>query len=103
MHRRGHGYGSPPAAHALTALRADGVRWIAVTPFGYQDGASAAHIVGFPGHEGRSEFFQRSDPSLTDDDLRAQIADAHRLGMKVALKPHLWSRDFWNGGEWQGS
>jgi len=28
---------------------------------------------------------------------------AHRRGTGVTLKPHIWSRDFWEGREWQGA
>jgi hypothetical protein len=103
IHRRGHGYGSDAAAAELDSLHALGVRWIAITPFGYQHDATADEITGYPGHEGRSEFFGSTDPSMTDDDLTRQVSDAHALGLHVTLKPHLWSRDFWHQGEWQGS
>lgn len=103
IHRRGHGYGSARSAEELAALRALGVNWIAITPFGYQDGATAEEIAGFPGREGPSEFFSRSDPSMTDTDIAREIAAAHALGMKVLLKPHIWSRDFWNAREWHGT
>jgi hypothetical protein len=103
IHRRGHGYGSAVSAAELARLKELGVNWVALTPFGYQPGATANQIVGFPGREGASEFFKRSDPSLTDQDLIAEVSAAHQLGVCVTLKPHIWSRDFWEGREWQGS
>ncbi len=103
IHRRGHGYGSASSEAELAYLKQIGVNWIAITPFGYQDGAAADQIVGFEGHEGASEFFARHDPSMTDQDLANQVATAHALGIRVTLKPLLWSRDFWDGREWHGS
>ncbi len=43
------------------------------------------------------------DRSLTDRHLAEQVAAAHRLGVKVLIKPHIWSRDFWNGDAWHGT
>ncbi len=103
IHRRGHGYGSSIAARELDSLKRIGVTWIAITPFGYQDGATADGIFGYPGAPGQSEFFHRTDPSLNDSDLTAQIDSAHSLGIKVTVKPDIWSRDFWNGEEWHGT
>jgi len=103
IHRRGHGYGSAVSAAELARLKDVGVTWVALTPFAYQSSATADQIVGFPGHDGPGGSFQRRDPSLTDQDLIAEVAAAHQLGIRVTLKPHIWSRDFWEGREWQGS
>jgi hypothetical protein len=91
IHRRGHGYGSEASAAELSELKGIGVNWIAITPFGYQPGATADTII-FSG-----------DRSLKDDDLAREIAAAHKLSIRVTLKPHIWSRDFWDGKEWNGS
>jgi hypothetical protein len=82
------GYGSETSAHTLEHLRAIGVEWISLTPFGFMESVSAPEIRIFQGHGGES-----------DDRLRAEVARAHALGMKVTLKPHLWIRH----GEWQGA
>lgn len=103
IHRRGHGYGSSSSAHELDSLRTIGVTWIAIMPYGYQNGVHGDRVFGFPGNEGRSEFFSRYDPTMTDDDLLAEIANAHRRGLKVMVKPHIWSSDFWEGDEWHGT
>jgi hypothetical protein len=100
VHSRGHGYGSAASAAELDSLHELGVNCIAITPFGFQRGADADRIVGF---DGDSVLHGHGDRSLTDSDLAAEIASAHRLGMKVTLKPHLWSNDFWNGGAWHGT
>jgi len=100
VHRREHGYGSAVSASELDSLRRIGIDWIAITPFGYQPGAGSDSIVGFPEE---SNATVRRDPSMSDDDLVAEIAAAHHRGIRVTLKPHLWSRDFWDGGAWQGT
>lgn len=103
IHHRGHGYGSEASATELANLHKLGVRWIAITPFGYQHGATADEIVGFDGGTEQKESPTRKDPSLTDRDLSNEVVAAHALGIKVTLKPHIWSNDFWDGKEWQGS
>lgn len=98
IHRRGLGYGSAASAQELDSLKAIGVNWTAITPFGYQEGAGADRIVGFG--ESGSEL---SDPSMGADDLSAEIRLAHQRGIRVALKPHIWSHDFWDGSQWHGT
>ncbi len=83
-------YGSPASAAALKKVREHGVNWIAITPFG----------------------FQRSEPSVRmggyedDASLRGATIQAHALGMKVMLKPHIWARDEaamerWTDEDWR--
>lgn len=107
VHKRGLGYGSETSATELDSLKRIGVNAIAITPFGYQEGAMSDRIVGFPDDPTDTSRMARrrrgGDPSMTEDDLVAEIASAHRLGMKVTLKPHLWSHDFWGGGAWHGT
>jgi len=91
IHRRGHGYGSGVSRRELAELKKLGVTWIAITPFGYQRGATAENLR----YDG--------DRSLTDEDLAGEIAAAHKLGIRVTLKPHIWSDDFWDGKEWNGT
>lgn len=74
-----------------------------MTPFGYQRSATADQIVGYAGAPGETEYFKQTDSTMTDADLRKEIESAHGLGMKVLMKPHIWSRDFWSGQEWHGS
>lgn len=100
IHSRGHGYGSEVSANELDSLRHLGINWIAITPFGFQEGAGADHLVGFPQDSTRP---RRGDPSMTARDIGMETSSAHRLGIRVVLKPHLWSNDFWNGGAWHGS
>lgn len=98
IHRRGLGYGSAASAREMDSLKAIGINWTAITPFGYQEGASAEQIMGF-GESGASDL----DPSMGSDDLKAEIGLAHQRGIRVALKPHIWSHDFWDGSQWHGT
>ncbi len=98
IHRRGLGYGSAASVQELDSLKAIGVNWTAITPFGFQQSASADQIVGFAESEPKE-----LDPSMETDDLKAEIEFAHQRGIHVALKPHIWSHDFWNGGQWHGT
>ena len=43
------------------------------------------------------------DRSMTLDDMAAEVDSAHKRGLRVMLKPHIWSHDFWSGAEWHGS
>ncbi len=103
IHRRGHGYGSSIAAAELDSLKQLGIRWVAIMPFGYQRSSTDDQVTGFPGNAGRTEFFKRTDPTLTDSNLTSEISQAHAIGVRVTLKPDIWSSDFWRGKEWHGS
>lgn len=101
IHRRGSGYGSTSSARELERLKDVGVDWIAVTPYAYQPKATSDGIVGYD-ENGRTTTLFR-DPSLTDDDVAAEIRAARARGLKVVVKPHVWAGDFWGGGEWHGT
>ena len=85
LHRRGWGYGSARAEAQVAALAALGVRDVALNPFGYTPSLQS------------SEIRWEGDDSLTDADLRAQVAQLHAAGMRVMMKPHLWTGAFWSG------
>ncbi len=82
LHRRGYGYGSDRANAQLTRLAGLGVTDIALNPFAYTRSLSSPDIQW------------GGDDTLTDDDLRIQCKQAHALGMRVMMKPHLWSWSF---------
>jgi hypothetical protein len=103
VHRRGHGYGSSVSASTLARLGRMGVDGLALMPFGYQRRATDERVFGFPGHGGDSGFFSGVDPSLLDHHLLREVRAAHRLGMRVMIKPHVWSNDYWHGQEWHGT
>lgn len=70
-------YGSEASLESLRNARELGVDWISVTPFGFQRGTAPIRMGGYE----------------TDDSVKATIEQAHSIGMKVLLKPHVWSRD----------
>lgn len=92
-----HGYGSPTSRSSLQELRALGVTWISIMPFGFVRGLDADEVQ-FPADEdpGPGQRFRAAGE--TNERVRRQIADAHELGLKVFLKPHLWVRR----GDWCG-
>jgi hypothetical protein len=69
-------YSSSNADQALSELRDDGADWLSLMVVHYQDNFASTTI----------------DPTSTnasDDDLVHAIQQAHSLGMKVMLKPHI--------------
>ncbi len=89
LHSRGLGYGSAACAGQLERMAAAGINAVALTPFAYQGDLSGHTLM----------WGSELDDSLTDADLVGCIQQAHALGMKVCLKPHIWSRSFWSGGK----
>ena len=85
-------YGSPASAEALRELKGMGVNWISIMPFGFHRGTPEIRFGG-------SRVWE------TDDSLVAVTKQAHDLGIKVLLKPHLWGRgendmSAWNDEQW---
>ncbi len=123
IHRGGRGYGSQASRIELGNLQGLGVDWIALTPFGYQPSIDDDQVAGFDpevpleqflappppasvnpqGPVAAGESRRGRDQSLTDRHLAEQIAAAHAMNVKVMLKPHIWSRDFWRGEQWHGT
>lgn len=60
---------------------------ISLTPFGFMESPSALEVRGLGQHGAES-----------DERMQREVAEAHKLGIQVALKPHIWIRH----GEWQG-
>ena len=85
QHVRGRGYGSDAAAAQLDALVGLGLRDLALNPFAYTPSL------------GSTDIRWGDDPTLTDDDLRRQAAQAQARGLRLLMKPHLWSQAFWTG------
>lgn len=75
------GYGSIASLEAMKQAKKINVRWIAVVPFLYQPNPTKGEI----------NFMSDLDPGcVTEKNLRTTIIEAHELGLKVMLKPHLW-------------
>jgi hypothetical protein len=75
------GYGTRESEESLRILSDLGVNWISVTPFGFQDRPEE------PGIRWGGRRF-----SETDESLSQATRQAHALGIKVMLKPHVWLR-----------
>lgn len=112
IHRGGRGYGSDASRAELQNLTGLGVDWIALNPFGYQQSSDQDHVAGYDPDAPLEDFTRPQltedqgpgrDRSMTNDHLAQQIRAAHELGVKVMIKPHIWSRDFWNGDNWHGT
>ena len=90
------GYGSEASRDSLARLRSLHVNWISLTPFGFarSDTEPVVHTIrdAGPGYAQIGE---------TDERVIAAAAQAHALGMKVMLKPHIWIHP--RGGSWRGS
>lgn len=69
-------YSQPDADLALGNLRATGANWVSLIVTQYQDSISSTDIHASP-------------QTPTDEDVRHAIAEAHALGLKVMLKPHV--------------
>ena len=83
-------YGSPSSEAALQKLHGLGVNWISIMPFGWQRREPEIRMGGYE----------------DDDSLRGATRQAHALGIKVMLKPHIWARDEkamerWTDEQWR--
>jgi len=82
-------YGTASSQEKLLHLSKLGVNAISVTPFAFQSNVNRPFI----------RFQNKFDPGLEKD-----IKKAKELGLKVIMKPHIWSDQFLNGtGYWRGS
>ncbi|MBE7439401.1 MAG: hypothetical protein HS115_13155 [Spirochaetales bacterium] len=88
VHVRGLGYGSAASARVSRSLLAHGLNTVQLNPFGYQPAARDRRITF-------------SDPTLTDQDLRAEIRTLHGTGLRVMLAPHLWIGDELTPSVWR--
>ena len=88
-HQPGEGFLAPHSYDSLSHLkRKIGAEWIALTPLGYQYTYDSPNI------------FLNQDPP--DKDLRHAIRQAHQVGLKVMLKPHIWLQDR-SDEKWRGA
>jgi hypothetical protein len=90
LHRRGFGYGSEECRKQLSVIKQTGANWIAINDFAYMEKVDRPSVV-----------FER-DGTMRGKDLAQVITDAHAAGLKVLVKPHLWSNEFWHESKWHG-
>lgn len=74
------GYGTPAGRAALVEAAAMGASWVAVTPFG--------RVWDLSGGGVDMTFEAPLDENTAA--VRQTIADAHELGLRVLVVPHLW-------------
>jgi hypothetical protein len=86
-------YGTPQSAESLRELHSLGANWISIMPFAF--------------HRGTPELtFSPNGSWENDAGLIAVTKQAHALGVRVLLKPHVWGRgeqrsETWGDAEWQ--
>jgi hypothetical protein len=86
--RGGSGYGSEGCRRQLAAVAAVGGNWVSLTDFAFMPGVDQPTVS-----YGR-------DRSSEGRGIAQTIKDAHAAGIKVLIKPHIWSRDFGGGKKW---
>jgi hypothetical protein len=90
LHRGDVGYGSDDCRRQLRAIRDVGGNWIAITDFAYMRAVDQPDLRFSGGGSDREAAIVKT------------IQDAHALGLKVVLKPHIWSHLFGSAGKWHG-
>lgn len=80
-------YATDAASVLYDTLRANNVDWIAITPCGFLDSTFDTTV-------GWTRWSRR--------DYVAGMTRAKRHGLKVFVKPYLWSMDFWTKKRWTG-
>lgn len=87
-HGLDHGYASLESGANLAYLRDSvAVNAVAINPFGYIRGATDPRIAHPYRFRGRGRLGEEDDESLL-----TATAQAHALGLKVMMAPHLWGR-----------
>jgi len=76
-------FGSMSADRALIAARGLGATTVAIIPFLWQASPSNPHL--------------KTGSDMPDEALRVAIRQAHRLGLSVVVKPHIWVPESWAG------
>lgn len=85
------GYGSQASVASLMRIKMLGVAWVALSPYGF---------MREPDRDEISFLRLETQPAGGENDqaLLATIDAAHRLGLRVMLKPQIWlSGDHWTG------
>ena len=83
------GYGSDSCREQLAEIRQLGANWVAINDYAWMSAVNRPEVRY--GRNGRSP----------EGDLLQTIRDAHAAGLRILLKPHVWSREF-HAGKWHG-
>lgn len=83
------GYGTDSCKQQMIEIKSLGANWVALNDYAWMNSIHAPAVRY--GRNGRSP----------EGDLRKAIENAHAAGLKVLLKPHIWSREF-HSGKWHG-
>ena len=78
----------------LVRIRAN---WISQTPFGWQPGLDTPEIRVSYGELGDDARRHHGFWGESDEGIAATTRMAHARGIRVLLKPHLWTRSGWSG------
>jgi hypothetical protein len=87
LHRGDVGYGSDACRQQLDDLQSLGSNWVAINPFAYMGDINTPSLR-FGG-----------DRSMGLEGQKRTIADSHARGIKVMIKPHIWSGQFGREGK----
>ncbi|HZI94616.1 MAG TPA: hypothetical protein VFE84_10265, partial [Patescibacteria group bacterium] len=85
------GYGSHASFAAMGRLKTMGADWVALSPFGFMRDPRGEEVSFLRGEA-------QNVGAENDTAVLATIEAAHRLGLRVMLKPQLWLHD----GHWTG-
>jgi len=80
-------YTSDACARVCDSVQRAGVTWVAITPCGFLDSTQSTSV--------KWTWFSRRDYSQAIRKIKSK-------GLKVLVKPYLWSKDFWHKQEWTG-
>ena len=84
------GYGSESCRQQLAEIAILGGNWIAINDYAWMNAVDQPAIR-----------FGKNGRSPEGNQLQT-IKDAHAAGLKIMLKPHIWSNEFHGGGKWHG-
>ena len=84
----GSEWGTDAMVHTMAELKELGVTWISIHPY--------AHLR----RDGRLRSYFANDSKNPPTYLARPIAEAHRLGLKIMIKPHI---SYWGSFPWRGA
>ncbi len=87
VHLPTKGYGSSGHIKLYNHLKKLGINSVQLNPFAYQKNIATIKL-------------KWNDPTMTEEHILKEIDLAHRTGMSVMLKPHIWLGG-WKSKEWR--